>query len=218
MSKGEISIRLAPNHEAAGALGAVQSMGERAHGTTDVFAIFKSPTALRNAMACLRQNHFHQTELSLLAPDVFAEEPHPEDPTSTNGHQSSSTAQGVSTVPPSAETRVIVGPGRFIVAGPIKAALVQNGPGGPDGAMPEILRHFGLPAYESDRYANRIFGGRAFLSVRCRNYALAVTVTELLEKAGGASIGAVRHRRRQRTGQSHDKTNPRTKQRRKKQP
>lgn len=190
-------------------------MEERAHGTTDVFAIFRSPPALRNAMDSLRRNNFHQTELSILAPDVFADTAHREGPTATNGRRSRTQADSAPTVPSSAESRAIVGPGRFVVAGPIKAALAGKGPGRSDRDMPEILRRFGLPAYEADRYANRIFGGRAFLSVRCRNYALAVTATELLEKAGGASIGAVRHRRQERTGESLRKRNPHTKRRRK---
>jgi len=160
----------------------MRTMDRTGRGGTEVFAIFESWEGLARAMASLRDSDFDDAGISVVAPRVFSEP----------GTASAGTGRAApeAALPRPVEEKAIPGGGRIVVAGPITRA-VRERTVNPDG-MRLVLHRFGLPEYEAEDAAASMFGGHAFVSVRCSNYDRAVEATDLLETAGASSIGATR--------------------------
>lgn len=171
---------------------------------TAVFGIFSSVTQAEQAVDALVLEHFSNSDVSVLMPDLqnardFAHEKHTKAPEgTTTGVTAGGTIGGTLGLLAGIGALAIPGLGPFIAAGPIMGALAGAGVGGAVGGLVGALVGMGIPEYEAKRYEGRVRDGGVLLSVHCDTSEEITLAKDLLKRmgaedissAGEASVGA----------------------------
>jgi len=163
---------------------------------TAVFGIYRTRTAVENAIDALRTSGFRNTDISVLMPDnqgtkdlaAKKETKLPEG--ATTGAASGAVLGGVLGWLAGIGALAIPGVGPFIAAGPIMGALAGAGAGGVTGGIVGALIGMGIPEYEAKRYEGRIKEGGILLSVHCDNSDWVKKAKQILESTGAEDVSS----------------------------
>jgi hypothetical protein len=163
---------------------------------TAVFGIYRSRTAVENAVDRLRQENFRNTDISVLFPENegtkdFAHEKNTKAPEGTAaGATSGAVIGGGLGWLAGIGALAIPGLGPLIAAGPIVAALAGAGAGGVVGGITGALVGMGIPEYEAKRYEGRVKEGGILLSVHADDSNWVKKAKEILEQTGAEDISS----------------------------
>jgi hypothetical protein len=163
---------------------------------TAVFGIYRSRTAVENAVDRLRQENFRNTDISVLFPENegtkdFAHEKNTKAPEGTAaGATSGAVIGGGLGWLAGIGALAIPGLGPLIAAGPIVAALAGAGAGGVVGGITGALVGMGIPEYEAKRYEGRVKEGGILLSVHADDSNWVKKAKEILEQTGAEDVSS----------------------------
>ena len=163
---------------------------------TAVFGIYRDRTSVENAVDVLRQEHFRNTDISVLFPENtgtkdFAHEKNTKAPEgASKGAGTGALLGGGLGWLVGIGALAIPGLGPFIAAGPIMAALAGAGVGGAVGGLTGALIGMGIPEYEAKRYEGRVKDGGILLSVHSDSSDETRRAKEILERTGAQDISS----------------------------
>jgi len=163
---------------------------------TAAFGIYRDRTSVENAVDALRQEHFRNTDISVLFPENqgtkdFAHEKNTKAPEgAATGAGSGAVIGGTLGWLTGIGALAIPGLGPFIAAGPIVAALAGVGVGGAIGGITGALIGMGIPEYEAKRYEGRVKEGGILLSVHCDDSNWTKRAKEILQRTGAQDVSS----------------------------
>ncbi len=161
-----------------------------------VFGIYKSRTAVEQAVDRLKLSGFRNSDISVLMPDRettkdFAHEKNTKAPEgATAGASTGAVLGGTLGWLVGAGALAIPGIGPFVAAGPIMAAIAGAGVGGAVGGVSGALIGMGIPEFEAKRYEGTVKDGGILLSVHCDSTEWIQKAKDLLDTSGAKDVSS----------------------------
>ena len=161
-----------------------------------VFGIYRTQSALENAVQVLRDERFSSSDVAVLLPESMSSRELGTQKASkapegaTAGAGTGAVLGGVLGWLVGIGSLAIPGVGPFIAAGPIVAALAGAGVGGAVGGLAGALVGMGIPEYEAKRYEGRLSEGGILLSVHCDTSDEIDRAKKILERTGAEDISS----------------------------
>ena len=163
---------------------------------TAVFGIYKTRSAVEEAVDALKAADFRNTDISVLFPENVGTKDFAVDK-GTKAPEGAATGAGSGAIAGGAlgwlvgiGALAIPGLGPFIAAGPIMAALAGAGVGGAVGGVTGALVGMGIPEYEAKRYEGRVKNGGILLSVHSDDSVWTKRAKEILEDTGAEDVSS----------------------------
>lgn len=183
-------------------------------GKTSVFGLYKTRSAIDNAVDQLKNNQFRNSDISVLMPDPqtsqnFAHEKGTKAPEgAATGATTGVVLGGALGWLVGAGALAIPGIGPFVAAGPILASIAGAGIGGTVGGVAGALVGLGIPEYEAKRYETAIKDGGMLLSVHADDGECADKAKRILETTGAEDISSSREKNAEPAKRSSTDTHP----------
>lgn len=182
---------------------------------TAVFGIYKTRSAVENAVDALKRESFRSTDISVLLPHNegskdFAHEKHTKTPEGlATGATTGAVLGGVFGWLAGIGMLTIPGIGPFLAAGPLVTALAGAGAGGAVGGLTGALIGMGIPEYEAKRYEGMIKEGGILLSVHCDKSDWTSKAKAILKSTGALDVASANEESATLKGTESDKPFPR---------
>jgi len=170
---------------------------------TAAFGIYRTRTAVENAVDTLKSDGFRNTDISVLflqnaGTKDFAHEKNTKDPESAPAAAVTGAVVGGTLGWLGITALAIPGLGPFIAAGPMLAALAGalvgtvagEAAGEAISGITGALIGMGIPEHEAKRYEGLISDGGILLSVHCHNSERTKKAKELLESTGAEAVSS----------------------------
>ena len=163
---------------------------------TAAFGIYKTRSAVENAVDELKASGFRNTDISVLFPanagtKDFAHKKDTKAPEgATAGATGGAALGGALGWLAGIGALAIPGLGPFIAAGPIMAALAGAGVGGAVGGVAGALVGMGIPEYEAKRFEGRVTDGGILLSVHCDDSDWTKRAKDILTRTGAEDVSS----------------------------
>jgi hypothetical protein len=164
--------------------------------STAVLGIYADYSSLENAVDVLKEAGFRNTDMGVLFPEKagsknFAHHKGTKAPEgAAAGAATGAILGGILGWLVGIGTLAIPGLGRFIVAGPLMAALAGMGVGAVVGGVVGALIGLMIPKHEAKRYEVRVKEGGILLSVHSDNVDWTKRAKEILERTGAQDISS----------------------------
>jgi uncharacterized membrane protein len=162
-----------------------------------VFGLFTSQFSLEVAVEALRNQGFHNSDLSVLSPGSDSGTNFAHEQSTFSADRAATGITGGAIVGGSLGWLVgigaiaIPGIGPLMVAGPIVAAIAGVGIGGALGGIGGALIDLGIPEDEAHLYENQIRGGATLLSVQVNDVEWERKAYDAFEMAGAEDIHCI---------------------------